>query len=91
MLIWRLEPVDLSSEHWALSTWKAPVVVRAPDEQKARRTASLAFDIAAEAPRSGQTLLSPWQQVTLVRCIRLHASGFEERGPVEVLDPAEHD
>ncbi len=91
MPIWKLEPADLSSEHWACSTHKGTIIVRAPDEKAARSAATSAFGIAATVPRSRETLFSPWEQANLVKCLRLHNSSFDENGPTEVLDPPQYD
>jgi hypothetical protein len=91
MPIWRLEPVNLESEHWATSMHKDAVVVRAANEDRARRTATKAFIIAATIPLSRRTLFSPWEQPELVRCSRLEGITFAECGPEAVLDPPHYE
>jgi len=91
MPIWKLEPVDFSSEHWACSPHKGVAIVRAPDEGSARRAMLVIREAVDVGSPSAPTLHSPWQDSRLVRCTRMNDSGFEESGPTKVLEPAEDD
>ena len=86
MPVWRLEPIDLTSEHWATSTHKSVAIVRAPSEDIARQQATRAFGIMAVS-RSAEALFSPWGQNNLVRCTRIERSEFREDGPATILEP----
>jgi len=89
--IWKLEPVNLESEHWATSTHKGTAIVRASDPERARDVATRAFIIAVSISPSRNTLFSPWEQPELVACFHLVGSDFSESGPEEVLDPPQYD
>jgi len=87
MRIWKLTPLDKTSDHWQASTHKGHVIVRAASEDEARNKATAEFTIATKRIRGGDTLFSPWGQSNLVSCQRLENSNFEEKGPVAVLYP----
>ena len=87
MPIWILEPLDLSSEYWAYSTYRGAAIVRAGNADKARSCAAKAFIRLAEIPSSRKTPNSPWQDADLVRCSQLVDSTFNENGPACVPDP----
>jgi len=88
MPIWKLSPIDKTSDHWRTSTYKGDVIVRASSEKEARATAHSEFITATEIIRGGQTLWNtPWDQPNLVSCQRLEDSHYEEKGPVAVLYP----
>jgi hypothetical protein len=91
MPIWKLEPVNPDSEHWAASTYKGTAIVRAANEDRAREVATGALGIAAPIPASHRTLYSPWQQADVVRCSRLQGRQFPEDGPEGILDPKHYD
>ncbi len=91
MSIWKLEPTDLDSHHWAASTYKRPVVIRAADEKAARGIASRAFWIGTSKPPGKEVSSIPWRQVRLTPCTKLEGSDFSEEGPDAILEPAEYD
>jgi hypothetical protein len=87
MAIWMLTPVDLTDPNWEASSHRGPVVVRAPDEQKARAAAAEAFDVKTGF-RPGQGMrFPPWTRNGLVTAKRLHDERFEEKGPTAILQP----
>jgi hypothetical protein len=65
------------------------IIVRAPDENAARKHATARF--LASPPKHGpmKSLHSPWRDKSLVRCTLLKNPVFEKEGPVAVLDPPE--
>ncbi len=87
MPIWKLTPIDKTSDHWRASTYKDHVIVRAASEDEARNKADLEFAIATKKVPGGDTLFCPWGQPNLVSCQRLENSNYEEKGPVAVLYP----
>jgi hypothetical protein len=87
MPIWKLEPVNLDDHHWRASIYAGPVIVRAPDEAKARGVASAAFGIAAEMLPGAEVPLLPWVYSWLVTCVRLEKSDYDEEGPDTILGP----
>jgi hypothetical protein len=87
MPIWKLTPIDKTSNHWRASTHKDDVIVRASGEDKARAKAASEFIIATKRVPGGDTLFSPWDQPNLVSCQRLESSNYEEKGPEAVLYP----
>lgn len=87
MPIWKLIPIEETSDHWKVSTYKDYVIVRAADEDEAREKATLAFGIAARRNHGKDILLNPWNNPNLVTCQILKNSDFEEEGPAVVLFP----
>jgi hypothetical protein len=88
MPIWKLEPYNLSSPHWAASTHHREVIVRASTEEAARGYASAEFVIAVEVRPGAPTLLgTPWDYPDHVRCTLLTDSSYADEGPPGVLDP----
>lgn len=87
MPIWRLEPLDLSSEYWAYSRYSGVAIVLVGNADKARFCAVKAFSRLAEIPRSRKTPRIPWQDADLVRCSQVVDSTFNQNGPSCVLDP----
>jgi hypothetical protein len=83
MPIWKLNPINLQAEDWKRSTYKGDAIIRAKDEDEARDVAACHFDHAALIT-TPKTLLSPWPNPALVRCVQL-----ESNGPSTVLDPAD--
>ncbi len=87
MGIWTLKPVNPDEDHWRASTYVGPLIVRAPDEVKARSVATEAFGIAAEKPPGEEVPRPPWGDPSKVTCARLEDSGFDEEGPDGILGP----
>jgi len=85
--IWTLTPVDLNDPNWEASSHRGPVVVRAPNEEKARALAADAFDVKTGF-RPGQGMrFPPWNRAALVRAQRVDDPRFEPEGPPEILEP----
>jgi len=89
MPIWRLEPTEIESTDWRRSTYKGQVVVRAKNENEARKLASEKFDTAADVEHGQNTPMNPWFQGELVRCEQLVGSDYVEAGPDAILSPNE--
>ncbi len=88
MAIWKLEPTNLESPDWQISSYVGRAIVRAPDATSARRMAAEQFTRAARTPLIGQdSPASPWTNPELVTCTELADSDFDPEGPAEVLDP----
>ena len=89
MPIWKLSPINLQAEDWKRSTYKGDAIIRAKDENEARDVAACHFDHAALIT-TPKTLLSPWPNSALVKCVQLESDGsWEVDGPPAVLDPAD--
>ena len=91
MAIYELKPITLQSPHWEGSTWKGRVIVRAPDESEARLAAAKAFTVARRRHPGQDSPHCPWTDNTLVSCVQLHDSEYDEDGPTEVLYPDDVD
>ncbi len=91
MPIWKLEPKNLTSPHWAQSVWSDVAIIRAPNEKDARQEACLTFLVAVEAEGISETLHDPWKDPDLVTCERLENSEYKEDGPTEILYPTNYD
>ena len=87
MPIWKLTPIDKTSDHWRASTHKDYVIVRATSEGEARAEATSEFIIATKKVPGADIPFSPWDQQNLVSCQRLENSNYDERGPAAVLYP----
>lgn len=62
MPLFRLTPVDVPAFASGSNLWRQTAGVRAPDEAKARRTASIAFYTAIVLPSRERTFRSsPWE------------------------------
>jgi hypothetical protein len=86
MAIWKLIPIDKTSEYWQDSTHKGEVIIRAASEREARKKATLEFGMLQERiPGEPTRWDSPWDQSSLVSCQRLEGSHYEEKGPVAIL------
>ena len=87
MKIWKLTPVDLEFAGWCCSIHKGDAIVRAEDEQKARRIATQQFGVIAEKVSSCQeTPHNPWFDSTVVKCNELDNSKYSTDGPAELLE-----
>lgn len=88
MAIWKLSPVDLKDPDWAASSHRGPVIVRARDEDEARRTAAEAFDVKVGFKLREGVKAPPWRRPALVRVEPIEDPRFEAEGPADVLDPS---
>ncbi len=92
MKIFKLEPKNLNSHHWDASTYWDVVIVRAEDEKKARRKATLEFSIAVEVKSKVQpTAINPWILGDHVDCKELNDAEYPIDGDEEILYPDPHD
>jgi hypothetical protein len=87
MAIWLLTPLDPNDQNWESSSHCSPVVVRAPNEQKARAVAAEAFDVKTGFRPGHGMRFPPWTRSTLVKAEHIHDSRFEEDGPTALLEP----
>lgn len=91
MPVWQLDPFDPKSNNWRASTYNRRVIIRAPDEQRAREIANLAFGIIAEHIHGRDTPILPWLHADVVKCQEIEAGPYEEDGEDEIVDPSEYD
>jgi hypothetical protein len=88
MKIFKLEPKNLDYHHWNASVYDGIVIVRAEDEKKARRKATLEFFIAVEVkPKWQPTPISPWLLGDYVDCKEENDSKYPIDGDEEILYP----
>ena len=90
MPIWQLDPVNAADNNWRASTYSGRVIIRAPDELRARKIANLAFGIFAEYPSTDIPDL-PWMHSELVECQKTETGPYEEEGAEAILDPSKYD
>lgn len=88
MAVWRLIPLDLSDPNWEASSHRGAVVVRAPDEEKAREAAQQAFGLKTRFKPKAGVLAPPWKRDALVRAEKIKDARYEPDGLTEVLDPS---
>ena len=87
MPIWRLEPCDPQDPNWEASSHRGAVVVRAPDETIARKTAEKAFGVKTRFPLGKGVHAPPWCRPQLVRAQIIENAAYPAAGPVEILEP----
>lgn len=90
MMIWKLTPTDVESDHWNGVTYKGEVIVRAEDQEQARHLAHSSFVIARDARLSPDSPLPPWRLPELVTCETIDDWEGETDGKVQVLYPVHY-
>ncbi len=92
MPLWKLHPVDLEDPSWQASSHRGLVIVRAPDEERAREAAQRAFGVKTGFPLRGGTrggiIAPPWTRPNLVSAEMIKDPRFEAEGPDAVLVPS---
>ena len=89
MPIWKLEPDDLTADHWRCSKWVGTLFIRAKDELTARKMADSAFAITPELVPGTETPLIPWDYEWVSTCEQVGDSEYDEDGPDDILGPEE--
>lgn len=88
MRLWKLEPIDPSDRNWAASTFHGEVVVRAEDEQRARRLAARAYGIATQHTPGEEVRIVPWDYAKLVTSVLVDPTDdYAEDGEAEIVAP----
>jgi hypothetical protein len=88
MRIWRLTPLLTDDPMWLGSSHRAPVLVRAPDEDSARALAEKQFGVATRFPPGTSMSAAPWTRKDLVRAEIVEQTRHEADGPLELLEPS---
>ena len=88
MLIFRLAPHDLSDPSWQGSSHRGPVIVRAPDEERARDEAQRIFGAPTRFPPGASFARAVWKRPELVAAEIVPPGRFDAEGPVAVLEPS---
>jgi hypothetical protein len=88
MLIWKLVPLDLDDPSWQGSSHRGPVVVRAPDEERARGEAQRIFGVPTRFPPGAAYSRAVWKRRELVNAEIVSSGRFDPAGPVAVLEPS---
>ena len=88
MRIWRLSPVDLSDPNWQASAHRGVAIVRAENEEEARKLAQQAFGVKTRFAPGGGIIAPPWQRAELVAAEILPDSPYDPEGAPEVLQPS---
>ena len=71
--------------------YRGKLLVRAEDEDDARKIAQMTMEIHAEY-RPGETMcVCPWRYLEFVSCVEVSNSGFNSTGRREVLRPPNWD
>ena len=90
MMILKLTPIDVESDHWKYSTEKGEVIVRAQDEGQARALANGAFVMPREQVPGAETRHMIWSVPDLVTCETIDDWDGETDGPAEILYPVDY-
>lgn len=89
MPLFRLTPTNPAAFAFRCNLWKEAAIVRAPDEETARRAASTAFYMAIMLPSGERTFRSsPWESLSHTAVELISDSRWESSGPAEVLEPS---
>lgn len=88
MLIWKLVPVNLDDPSWQGSSHRGPVVVRAPDEERARNEAQKTFGVPTRFPPGAAYARAIWKRRELVTAEIIPPGRFGTDGTVGVLEPS---
>jgi hypothetical protein len=88
MFIWKLVPNDLDDPSWQGSSHRGPVVVRAPDEERAREEAQKAFGVPTRFPPGSAYALAVWKRRELVAAEVVPPGRFDPEGPIALLEPS---
>ena len=90
--IFKLVTKNLNSHHWDASIYQGVVIVRAENEKKARRKATLEFCIAVEMKSKVQyTAINPWILGDHVDCKEEDDFEYPIDGDEEILYPNPND
>lgn len=87
MPVWLLTPLDAHDPDWQASSHCGPVVVRAPNEQRAREAAAEAFDLKTGFRPGEGVRFPPWNRAALVKAEQVLDTRFDEDGPTALLEP----
>ena len=87
MMIFKVTPTNLNSPHWAASTYREEVLIRAENKHRAMLLASASFFIAALFTPFGEpAAINPWNETTgVVTITEVFDSGFELEGEEAIL------
>ena len=88
MPLWKLKPIDISDPNWEASSHKGVAIVRAENEEQARKVADKAFAIKTRFPPGHGILAPPWLRAALVNAEQISDPKFAIAGPDEVLEPS---
>jgi hypothetical protein len=87
MPVYRLVPLEPDDPEWRASAHRGAAVVRARDEDEARRLASRAFRRPVARQEGDIVLGSLWRQPYAVRAETLEDGPYPAEGPAAVLEP----
>ncbi len=88
MPVWKLTPVNLNDPNWQASSHRDIVIIRARDEEAARKLAQKAFGLKTDFPAGGGIKAPPWTRADVVKAERIKRTFYEDNGPDEVLHPS---
>lgn len=87
MNIYVLKVVNTELSDWQASAYKGDCIVRASDEDDARRVATNHFHRAAEQSSNGLVPTNPWSQGALVSCEPYSGAEYPATGNAGILFP----
>jgi hypothetical protein len=90
MPIYRLTPIDSEHRDWDSSTHRSATTIRAPNEKAARYAATLAFRIATKVTPGKTVPDNPWRSSSSSSISILEDQKWPSEGPVEILEPTNH-
>lgn len=89
MQIWKLQAIDPNDPSWGAHDFKGSFIVRAENENRARRKVLQRTAHLVPLISGSQTVFSPWRQGDKTVCEPCLDSGFSPEGPEEILSPAD--
>jgi hypothetical protein len=87
MPIWQLLPLNATDPNWAASNYRGKVIVRARNEETARKEAEKAFGMKTRFPPGAGITAPPWKRPALVSAEVVEEPLYEPEGPTEILFP----
>ena len=87
MPVYRLVPLEPDDPEWRANAHRGAAVVRAPDEDEARRLASRTFRRPVARQDGDVVLGSLWRQPYAVKAEPLDDGPYPDEGPAAVLEP----
>jgi hypothetical protein len=87
MPVYRLVPLEPDDPEWRASAHRGAAVVRARDEDEARRLASRAFARRVARQEGDVVLGSLWRQPYAVKAEPLGDGPYAAEGPAAILEP----
>lgn len=85
MKLYKFSPIDLSDISWERSWHQDEAIIRAENEQQARKLAMRLHDHGFD--HQEQTVLNPWANPSFAHCEEIPFGHYPTDGPAQILVP----